>query len=346
MNLGIAYHGNRILRHVEEDMRDMVAHNFNLVVHMFSHNDWDRHFKIMKEIVDITKGYGLDVWIDNWGLGGPPGDKSHFLAYQPSSHQIYSNGEMEPVRACLNSPEFRKFTKDWIDAVEEIGGQTIFWDEPHLVGEDIVDGKPTKWTCRCERCMALFKEKYGHEMPELFTPEVEQFRLWTIGDYFRDVTTYSKEKGMNNVICVMLGDGYGINLETLDTICDIPSLDNIGSDPYWYYKTEGPENAYKFVYEGTKRNLEVCERYGKDHNIWIQGYGVPAGREEEIIYACHAAYDAGARNILVWSNRAGESNDYRAENADLTWKIVGDAMFSLAQRDREEKLNEYRKLIK
>ena len=101
-----------------------------------------------------------------------------------------------------------------------------------------------------------------------------------------------------------------------------------------------------FVYEGTKRNLEVCERYGKDHNIWIQGYGVPAGREEEIIYACHAAYDAGARNILVWSNRAGESNDYRAENVDLTWKIVGDAMFSLAQRDREEKLNEYRKLIK
>lgn len=32
---GVAYHGNRILRHVEEDLRDIIEHNFNLVVHMF-----------------------------------------------------------------------------------------------------------------------------------------------------------------------------------------------------------------------------------------------------------------------------------------------------------------------
>ena len=42
---GVAYHGNRILKHVEEDMIDIVNHNMNLVVHMFTHNDWDRHLK-------------------------------------------------------------------------------------------------------------------------------------------------------------------------------------------------------------------------------------------------------------------------------------------------------------
>ena len=80
LKLGVAYHGNRMLKHVREDMLDIIHHHFNLVVHMFSHNDWDRHKNIMKEIVEISEEAGLEVWIDNWGLGGPPGDKSHFLS--------------------------------------------------------------------------------------------------------------------------------------------------------------------------------------------------------------------------------------------------------------------------
>ena len=86
---GVAYHGNRILKHVEEDMIDIVNHNMNLVVHMFTHNDWDRHLKVMKDIVNITKYYGLDMWIDNWGIGGPPGDKSFFTGKHP---EIFRGG--------------------------------------------------------------------------------------------------------------------------------------------------------------------------------------------------------------------------------------------------------------
>ena len=149
LRTGVAYHGNRLLRHVEDDLRDMIAHNCNTVVHMLSHNDWDRHRSIMGEIVQMTEAQGLEVWLDNWGLGGPPGDKSHFLGYYPGSHQIYNTGEMDPVRACLNSQDFRKFTKDWVDLVEEVKGKTILWDEPHLFGKDLVDGKPTVWSCRC-----------------------------------------------------------------------------------------------------------------------------------------------------------------------------------------------------
>ena len=47
---GVAYHGNRMLSHIHEDMKDIVNHGFNAILHMFSHNDWDRHKKIMKEI--------------------------------------------------------------------------------------------------------------------------------------------------------------------------------------------------------------------------------------------------------------------------------------------------------
>lgn len=331
---GIAYHGNRILRHVETDLRDIVNHHFNLVVHMFSHTDWDRHRSIMREIVQMTEGHGLDVWIDNWGLGGPPGDKSHFLAYYPDSHQVFSDGTIDPVRACLNSPHFRSFTKEWIDVVQDIGGKSIFWDEPHLAAKSMENGKPKVWTCYCDRCKALFRERYGKQMPETFDEQVEEFRIWTVVDYFREVTAFSHQKQMENIVCVMLGGSYGINLDSIEAICGLDSLSNIGSDPYWSNNPEA--HPYDFVYEGTKRNLEVCEKFNKDHNIWIQGYGTHKDKEEEIIWATDAAYDAGARNILVWGFRGSESNDYRAHYPDKAWNAIGEAMRRISDRHRDE----------
>jgi hypothetical protein len=315
-------------------MRDIIAHHFNLVVHMFSHTDWDRHYRIMKEIVAITEGHGLEVWIDNWGIGGPPGDTSHFLAYYPDSHQVFSDGTVDPVRACLNSPDFRRFTREWIDAVKEIGGKSIFWDEPHLAAKSMENGKPGIWSCSCPRCKHLFREQYGKEMPAQFTNEVEAFRINSVVDYFREVTKYSKDREFANIVCVMLGEEYGINLATIEAIGGLDTLDNIGSDPYWLGK-DGVE-PYEFVHKAAQRNLQVSERFGKDHNIWIQGFRVPAGREEEIVLAADAAYDAGARTILVWGYRGSEASDYRAEMPDAAWQATGEAMLRITERHREE----------
>lgn len=331
---GIAYHSNRILKHVREDLHDIIEHHFNLVVHTFSHNDFDRHRSVMRDIVAMTEELGLDVWIDNWGLAGPPGDKSHFLSYHPDSHQIFSNGEREPTRVCLASPAFRQFTKEWIDVVKDIGGRTIFWDEPHLAGKQLTDGKPAVWACRCERCRSLFAETYGRSMPAELSEEVERFRVQTVVDYFAEVTQYSKERGLDNAVCVMLGDEFGLNLNTAEAIAKLPHLDNIGSDPYWLGLDVEP---YAYNYEAAARTVRISQTYGKDHNVWIQGYGFPRGREEEIVDAADAAYDAGARTILVWGFRGGESNDYRAERPDITWKTIGDAMRRITERDRDRR---------
>ena len=348
---GVAYHGNRFLTHIRDDMRDIAEHGFNTVVHMFSHNDWDRHKSIMKEIFDITKSYGLDVWVDNWGLGGPPGDKSHFLSYHPQAHQYYANGEMAPVHVCYNAPEFVQFTKDWIDTVGEAGGDKIFWDEPHLMqkkydGGDVTLGNEMgteNWTCRCERCQKLFEEKYGKPMPRIITPEVAEFRTWSIANYFNIVAGYAKQHGMYNSVCVMLG-ASGISLENMSGICGNDALDNIGSDPYWSGLPEitGYAGVYKYVYEKTRINLEVCEHFGKDHNVWVQGYRHDRGKDEEVVAAADAMYDAGARNIFVWGYRGCEGNDYRAECPDMLWDTVGQAMVRITERWR----NEQRDLIR
>ena len=335
---GVAYHGNRFLTHIKEDMRDIASRGFDTVVHMFSHNDWDRHKKIMCEIFDITKSYGLDVWVDNWGLGGPPGDKSHFLSYHPEAHQVYSDGTIAPVYVCFNSPAYVQFTKDWIDVVGEAGGNKIFWDEPHLLDEKANGDKPARWSCRCATCQKLFEERYNKPMPLELTPEVMEFRTWSIANYFKTVSGYAKSHGMYNSICVMLG-ASGISLENMADICGCDSLDNIGSDPYWCGNPElkgGYADVYKHVYEKAKMNLDVCKHFGKEHNLWVQGYMHPRGKDEEVIAATDAIYDAGARRIFVWGYRGCEGNDYRAECPDRLWGTVDQAFQRITERWRNE----------
>jgi hypothetical protein len=311
---------------------------------MLSHTDWERHKNIMKENIRISKEFGLEVWVDNWGIGGSPGDKSHFLAYHPEAHMIFSDGSMHPFQACVNHPEYRKFTKDWLDTVAEIGGKTIFWDEPALPAKAVPDGSGHYYACTCPRCKKLFEEKYGRPMPEFADADAERFGTDTIVDYLREMTEYSHAKGITNTVCVMLGT-YGMSLEVVDKICSLPYMDNIGSDPYWIgAKSKNPDlSVYEFVYNGTKENLRVADQFKKDHNLWIQTYANPKGREEEIIEAAEAAYDAGARTLIAWSYYGGSSNDYAAENPAVAWAKTCEAFQRVRNMERDRILSENRK---
>ena len=334
---GVAYHGNRMLTHIREDMQDIAASGFNSVLHMFTHNDWDRHKNIMKEIFDITRDYGLDIWVDNWGLGGPPGDKSHFLSYYPDAHQVSSDGKISPVHVCFNNSAFVDFTKRWIDAVFDAGGRKLFWDEPNM--RDFSEGSTRLWTCCCDNCKKLFAERYNMDMPNIITKEVDEFRKWTISNYFQTVATHAKEKGMYNSVCVMFTDtlddaNFGVDL---DSICSTPALDSIGSDPYWGGScAQSYENVYSFVYNKSKLNIDLCEKHKKDHNVWLQTHYNPIGREEEIIAAADAIYDSGARTIFAWGYRGSDANDYRSKSPDRTWYTTKAAFERISERHRND----------
>ena len=305
LKTGVAYHGNRMLHHAEADLRNIAAHNMNVVVHMFSHTDWERHHDVMRRMFAISKDVGLEV--------------------------------------CLNSPDFQDFMRRWIEAVADMGAETIFWDEPRLPVKWTADGKRI-FSCACPRCQKLFAERYGKPMAEAEECQLEDFQLHTITEYLRLVTDYAAEHGLKNAVCVMLGDNIGINLESSGALGSLPHLDNIGSDPYWGYRDS--VHPYEFVYNGTKRNLEISAKYGKDHNIWIQAYATPRGKEEEIVVAAEAAYDAGARTILGWSYYAGISNDYGAQNAELAYKRYEEAMARIWNMERDRILEENRRLYR
>ena len=340
LKVGIAYHSNRLLSQVKDDLEDIVRHHFNTVIHMFSHNDWVRCPSVMRDIFAATAEMGLDFWVDNWGLMGTPGDPSHFLSYYPDGHRYFSDGTLDAPRVCLNNPDFVEWTKEWIDAVYEAGGRKIFWDEPAL----FINEK--RFSCGCPRCRALFADRYHREMPVVPDQDCRDFQIWTILHYLEQVSAYSHAKGMVNSVCVMLGGQHGISLENIGELGGLAGMDNIGSDPYWIsrqYPDRTGAKVYEFVYRNSLKNLEVCAATGKNHNIWIQAYNNPSGREQDIVYAAEAAYDAGARNIFFWGYRGCEGNEYRAKNPELAWQFTGAAAARLFEKERARVVAEGRR---
>lgn len=63
MSIGVSYFGNRILRHVEADMDDLVTRGFTGVLHTFSENDYHWYHQQMARIVETSKRRGLEVQV-------------------------------------------------------------------------------------------------------------------------------------------------------------------------------------------------------------------------------------------------------------------------------------------
>ena len=350
LKFGVAYHGNRMLSHALEDLKTIAKADMDIVVHMFSHNDLERHDTVMGDMFKATEALGMEVWVDNWGIGGAPGEKCHFLAYHPEAHTYYGDGIMHPYQICLNAPSYREFVKNWVDKVAALGGKTVFWDEP-MIPDVAVPGTSDYYSaCTCPTCRKMFEDRFNKKMPAISDADVAEFRRETIVDFHEFISNYSHALGLKNVICFMPYQLSGLKSEApdrqnmaidIDRICAMPHINNVGTDPYWTGRYDG--NPYEYVYDSTKKCVDVANRFGKEHNIWIQTFQNRFGYEEDIVTAFHAAYDAGARNILTWSFMGGESNSYRAENPARTWLKTTEGIRRLRDIERDRLLEENRK---
>ena len=354
LKTGAAYHGNRMLSHAIADMTEMVRADMDVVVHMLSHTDWERHNLVMADIFKASEALGLEVWVDNWGIGGAPGDVSHFLAYHPEAHTYIGNGKIHPIQACLNAPSYHQFVKDWIDMVAQIGGKKIFWDEPRIPTEKVGNTEDFYSSCTCPTCRKLFEERYNKPMPEIMDEDVAEFRNDTLIEHHKFITAYAKSCGIESSICLMphqLSGGINRNFSrqekmmeiSIDRLCSIETIDDIGTDPYWFSLKECEGNPYEFVYTNSKACVDVANKFGKKHNLWVQAYHAPRGREDEIITATEAIYDAGARTILAWGFHASESNNYRSQNPEKSWAMTVEGFKRIKSMERDRLLAENRR---
>jgi len=357
---GVSYFSSRDLRHVRADLEEMVAHGCTYVVHCFTETDLLYYRGAMQEIMAATRAAGLEAWVDPWGVTAIFSGEtlSRFLVNHPEALQVRSDGRRSPA-ACPNHPETRRFLLDWVAAAAEAGGQVAFWDEPHFDIPLWRGDWSGAWACRCQHCQERFRDFAGGAMPERMDDQVRAFRERSLIDLLAELSTAARKQGMRNCLCLLPVDPGAVGLTELaerqeqrlrermqsaggspaddepwrsagirdwDAAAGIADLDCFGTDPYWYLARAEPE---PYVRAFTRRTVETAHRHGRDVQIWVQAFGVPEGREEELALGLRVAVEEGATHLAAWSYRGTESMSIRCARPDVAWQIVGETFREL-----------------
>lgn len=332
MKTGVAYSDVRHLRHAREDLEEMVAHNCNFVVHTFSETDLSYYTRTMKEIVKVSKDLGLEVYIDPWGVGGIFGGEAltKYVGEKLDDRQMLADGTSVPA-ACMNSADFRSFMRLWVETAAYLGSDIVFWDEPHFFMKDWITGATgDQWACRCPVCRKIFEERYDRPMPSKMDDDVVAFREATVVDFFSGLGDYAKECGMKNALCVLPDRHAGHGGSDWDALAAIPSLDIFGTDPYWAVFGHPLE---PYVRDKTREAMAVCEKYGRELQMWVLAFMIQEGKEDEVTRAAEIFYEEGVRNIAAWSYEGGGWTYTRSENAEKVWENLGEVFGRLQKAE-------------
>lgn len=321
MKLGCSYFGNRILKHVREDMKELVDFGCTFVVHTFNENDLMFYHETIREIVDISHEVGLEVYADPWGVGKVFGGESfsNFVMQNVDGMQVVSDGK-PTGSACPNNPKFRAYMREWTEAAIYTGAETLFWDEPHFYLPAWIGGRPNTWGCCCDVCRAKFEEATGKPFPKVEDADVRQFKEDSILEFLSELVAYTHEKGRKNALCVLPLRGKDHSTANWERMASIPNLDIFGTDPYWFaFK----EDLDEFVRGSSREVKEICDKHGLEPQVWLQGYKVPGGRENELVHAVDLMAAEGIRNIAVWGYQScGFMSYIRPDNPELSWAKV------------------------
>ncbi|MCG3205655.1 MAG: hypothetical protein KCHDKBKB_02377 [Elusimicrobia bacterium] len=314
---GVSYFGNRFLNHAKEDLKRISA-CCDYIVHTVNETDLVYHKSVLSKLFEESRRVGLEVWVDPWGLGGVFGGEasSQFLLEHRKSWQVMSNGKFVPS-VCLNRPEWRSFMKEWILSVRDMGGQVIFWDEPHVAFDFEMEWQGI-FSCACEECQRLYKNKYGEKMPERLNDQAREFRRETMRSFLTEGMAFSHSKGLKNSLCLYALKGHEEYDLLFKEAATLPDLDIFGCDPYWHWRFKKPvvshvEEFSKYVSLHATTNKKMSQ-------IWIQAMRLPSGKESEIGLAVEAAIRQGISHIAAWSFDGGELLDtVLSERPDMVW---------------------------
>jgi N-acetylmuramic acid 6-phosphate etherase len=319
---GCSYFGVRIPRHVQRDMADLAARGYRGVLHTFSENDLAYYRDTMAEIVAISHAAGLAVQASPWGLGRTFGGEaeSRWVAFHPEECQVLDDGR-RVAAACLNSPAYREFSKEWADWVLECGVDSVFWDEPAwVVPAHVGIDDAARWTCRCDRCA----ERFGGPVPGELTPEVRRFREESVVGFLREVTAHVAARGGTNTICLLPATEGTQGLADWDEVAALPDLATLATDPYWKHWNEA---AGPFVRRFARLLRETADRRRIGAQLWLPSFGLDQGDIPELEAAVAAAREEGVEDLWTWGYEACRHMTALATPAaSLVWDAVSTAL--------------------
>jgi len=326
---GVAYFGVRRLKHVYRDLEDMASHGVTYVVHTFGEVDWSLYYETMRAIVRATHEVGLKAWLDPWGLGYVfAGDcDSPYAVTHPELAQVDQHGNILPG-TCPNRPEFVEFSRQWIDAALALEPDMLFWDEPHLYLPEWFQ-QVGKWGCRCKLCKQLYQERYGEGMPtDENDPGITDFKAKTLLSYLNEVLVYAKAQGARNSIVLLPEIYQKKGLLDWESIANLKSLDNLGTDPYpfpsWENQPNLSGNWREFVSDYATRIVDLCRARSLENHLWIQGFSLPSDDRGYLEGVIDLAVSQGITNLAVWGfDGHRDMSRFVCQQPDKVWEQIG-----------------------
>jgi N-acetylmuramic acid 6-phosphate etherase len=312
-------------------MADLAARGYSGVLHTYSENDLEYYRGTMREIVEASHAVGLTVQVSPWGLGRTFGGEaeSRFVTFHPEECQVLDDGR-RVAGACLNSPVYRAFCKEWADAVLEDGVDAVFWDEPAwMVPWHVGVDDPARWSCICDRCA----ERFGGPVPAELTPEVRAFREASVVDFLREMLAHVAERGGQNTVCLLPSTEGLHGISDWNLVASLPGLHTFATDPYWKHWNEP---AGPFVRRFAKLLRETCERHGVASQLWLPSFGLTADEIPELEAAIEGAREEGVEDLWTWGYEAcGHMTRLATPDAPLVWEAVSAALTRRPQQPTE-----------
>jgi hypothetical protein len=113
-----------------------------------------------------------------------------------------------------------------------------------------------------------------------------------------------------------------IGVGDFDSAAAIPDLDIFSTDPYWYALGVEPE---LFMRTYSDEAAAAAKKHGRELQLWLQAFRVPAGRADELRMGVRVAEEVGATHLAAWSFRATESmSEISCAEPDDVWRVLGE----------------------
>jgi hypothetical protein len=323
MQFGCSYFGCRITPHVEEDMRYLADSGFDFVIHVFTENDLKYHLGTMTDIIGVTHDAGLKALIDPWGVLQLFGGEafSHWLNVYPEVKQVAQDGTPLPA-ACPNNRKTLELITEWAFGAKKTGADAFFWDEPHMYIPEWFHDRRNLHACFCPTCQERYLEYHHQPLPWSYDETVEAFKRQSLTDFMFELASLGRQCGMENSVCLLPSDQDGEGALDWHVVASIDDIDTFGSDPYWALRNERPE---VYVAREVQKVLSVCAKYEKEHLIWLQGFRIASGREDEVGRAFDVMVNGGAQNIAFWGFRGCKYiSEIACDKPDVVWDMLLD----------------------
>lgn len=307
IELGIAYFGNRILRHAEAELDEIAATGFAHVLHTFSESDQRFYRDQMARFVDATHSRGMSAAAAPFGMAGIFGgeEASFFLAEHPSERQQDNLGRTYTA-ACLRSPATRALVQSWLADAAATGFDEVLWDEPAWAFDTNESAR-----CTCRYCK----------------DEQDDAEAGLVG-FLSDAVGMATAYGLRSTVCLLPDELASTPRQPWEAVARIARLDGLSADPYW-------KNAFlpaaPFVEATLHRVTSAVRETDVAPECWIQGFGLQEIDLPDFESALLGARKAGARRAWVWAfDAAAHMSELGETSPERVWKEMKNIARSFA----------------